>query len=129
MEWIETPGTKITGRQEIDELMEQAETEAEIPQHFETYRKVGDALEGMLMHISEDKSESFLMTKRASNGWTAWHRVNKWYMATSGLGMTDRMSAIMKPSQSKKDEDVVYDVEKWIDDMKECRALGASELP
>jgi len=129
MEWIETSGTKITGREEIDDIMDLAETEAGIPQHLETYEKIGDALEGMLMHISEDKSESFLMTKRASNGWTAWHRVNKWYMATSGLGMTDRMAAIMKPPQSKKDEDVVYDVERWIDAMSECRALGGSELP
>merc|ERR1712086_341472 len=129
MEWTESTSTKLTGRQSMEELMQQAEDEAAIPQHEETYRKIGEALGSLLLHLSVDKSESFLMTKRASNGWAAWSSVNRWYMATSGLALSDRIAAIMKPSQSKKEEDVVYDVEKWLDDMKECRALGASELP
>ena len=49
-------------------------------------------------------------------------------MATSGLALSDRIAAVIKPAQSKKDEDAVYDVEKWLDDMRECRSLGASEL-
>ena len=35
----------------------------------------------------------------------------------------------MKPRQSKRDEEVVHDVERWMDELRECRALGASEMP
>ena len=88
----------------------------------------------MLLYLSEDKSEAFLMVKRASNtcgeraGLIAWNRVNKWYTATSGVAMSDRLSAVMRPSQAKRDEDVMYEVEKWLDDARECRAMGATDL-
>ena len=71
MEWIETPSTKLTGKEEMEEVMQQAEDEAGVPQHEETYRKIGEAMGSLLLHLSENKSESFLMTKGASNGWTA----------------------------------------------------------
>ena len=109
MEWAESTSTKVTGRESMDEIMPQAEEEASIPQHEETYRKIGEALGSLLLHLSVDKSESFLMTKRASNGWAAWSSINRWYMAASGLA-SDKTAAVMKPAQSKKDEDVVYDV-------------------
>ena len=54
-----------------------------MPQHEETCKKIGDALASMLLNLSEEKSEPFLMTKRASNGWTAWSRVNKWHIASN----------------------------------------------
>ncbi len=57
---------------------------------------------------SEDKSEAFLMTKRPATGLEAWYNVNRWYMATSGLGLAERMAKIMKPEQAKRDEDVVF---------------------
>ena len=126
MEWIESPSKKLTGRAEMDEVAQQAEEESGIPQHEETYRKIGEAMG--LLRLSENRSESFLMTKRAGDGWTTWSRVNKWYMAPSGLAWSDRKAAIIKPPQSEKDEDVVYDFEEWSDDIRECRALGASEL-
>ena len=34
----------------------------------------------------------------------------------------------MKPSQAKRDEEVMYEVEKWLDDVRECRAMGATDL-
>ena len=118
MESIETPSTKLTGKEEMEEVMQQAEDEAGVPRHEETYRKIGEAMGSLLLHLSENKSGSFLMTERVSHGWTAWSRVNKWYMATSGLAVSERIAAVMKPSQSRKDEDVVYEVEKWLDDTK-----------
>ena len=104
MEWIETPSTKLTGKEEKG--MQQAEDEAGVPQHEETYREIGEAMGSLLLHLSENNGESFLITKRPSNRWTAWSRVNKWYMATSGMALSDRMAAMMKTAQSKKDKDV-----------------------
>ena len=42
--------------------------------------------------------------------------------------MSDRLAAIMRPSQAKKDEDVMYEVKKWLDDARECLAMGATEF-
>ena len=39
MAWIETPGAKLTGTEDIEEIMQQAEDEANAPQNAETSRK------------------------------------------------------------------------------------------
>ena len=83
----------------------------------------------MLLKLCEPKSQVFLVTKREQSGCMAWHKVNKWYMETSGLGATERMTALMNPKQAKGDEDVLTVLEKWEDEMTELRALGASQLP
>ena len=49
-------------------------------------------------------------------------------MTISGESLADRMSYIMKPPQAKKDEDVMMEFEKWEDEMRECRGLGATEM-
>ena len=59
----------------------------------------------------------------------AWHKVNKWYMQTSGLGATERMRELMNPKQAKRDEDVFTMRKNWEDKITELRALRASELP
>ena len=40
MEWLEKPATKLNGTETMDEMMQQAEDEAGIPQDEETYRKI-----------------------------------------------------------------------------------------
>ena len=50
--------------------------------------------------------------KRRDNGLIAWHEVHKWYLATSGLGLTERMRDLMNPEQAKNDEDVSGEMEK-----------------
>ena len=62
----------------------------------------------------EEKSEAFfgcLVTKRAGCDWLAWYSEDKWYMAASDQGLTNRMVMMMKPNQLKRDEDVSYEVE------------------
>jgi hypothetical protein len=81
------------------------------------------------MQKADEKSEAFLLARRAKSGWSAWYASNNWYSAVSGEGLSQRVTNLMKPKQSKRDEDVVHDVEKWMDELKECRALGASETP
>ena len=128
MEWIENPNTVLTGEETLDEIMQKAEDEAGIPKHEPTYSRLDRALKSILMQKSENKTESFTLTKRAKTGWGAWHEVHKWYMVSSGQKLTDRMSNVMQPPQAKKDSDVMYEVAKWKDEYKECLALGASEL-
>ncbi len=59
----------------------------------------------------------------------AWNFINRWYMATSGMGLTDRAQKMMSPDQAKSDAEVVYEVEKLIDEQRELRALGAADVP
>jgi len=82
-----------------------------------------------LLAKSEDKSEAFMLTKRAQNGILVWAMVHNWYMATSGLGISQRMAWVMTPPQSRNDSDVMYDVEKWLDEIRELVALGQPDLP
>jgi len=66
--------------------------------------------------------------KRADNGLAAWHEVHKWYVATSGTGLTEKMTECMNPKQAKNDESVLGELEKWEDTLKEIRGSGATEL-
>ena len=50
-------------------------------------------------------------------------------MATSGLGISQRMASVMNPPQSKTDSDVMYDVERWLDEVRELVAIGQPDLP
>ena len=59
---------------------------------------------------------------------SAWHEVHKWYLATSGMGLTERMRELMNPKQAKSDENVLGEMEKWKDALTELRGLGASKL-
>ncbi len=122
MEWAEDPNTELTGDETMDEIMQQAEDEYGIPQSLAVYEQMSEMLATLMLNKTDIKGEAFLMAKRASNGWIAWNRITRWYLAISGENLTDRMAMVMKPQQSKKDERVVYDVESWMDEMKECRA-------
>ena len=70
-----------------------------------------------------------MLTKRAQNGILAWALIHNWYMETSGLGISQRMGWVMNPPQSKTDSDVMYDVERWLDEIRELVALGQPDLP
>ena len=63
--------------------------------------------------------------KRSANGLSAWHDVHKWYLATSGMGPTGRMRELMNAKQTKNDENVFGEMEKWEDALTELRGLGA----
>ena len=78
---------------------------------------------------SEDKSEAFLITKRNQDGMLAWGLLRIWYLSISGMGICRRMGRVMNPSHSQKDEEGMRDIEMWIAEMKELRALGEVELP
>ena len=66
--------------------------------------------------------------KRSANGLSDWHEVHKWYLATSGMGVTERMRELMNPKQAKSDENVLGEMEKWEDALTELRGLGAFEV-
>ncbi len=89
-----------------------------------------EELNTVMMAKSEDKSEAFLLTKRAGGkGILAWAWINNYYTATSGMGISARMAQIMNPKQAKKDEDVIWNVESWLDEIRELIAMGEVELP
>jgi len=74
--------------------------------------------ESVLLAKSEDKSGAFMLTKRSANGILAWALINNWYMATSAA-----------TPQSKSDSEVMCDVERWLDEVRELVALGQPDLP
>lgn len=49
------------------------------------------------------------------------------HVARSGLVISVRMQAVMKPPHAKKNKDVLKEVVKWQDERAELRALGACE--
>ena len=133
MTWIQDPSRKWTGTETDEETYEEAVTFAREagdsnPCTQKEWRVWGNSLKTLLTQKAEEKSEAFLLVKRAGCGWSAWHSVYKWYSAVSGEGITDRMTKLMSPSPSKKDGEVMYDVEKWMDELRDCRALGASPM-
>ena len=128
MDWMEEPTRAFAGDETSDEVYAIATNEGcDMPTQSD-WMKWGNAILTMLTQKSENKSEAFLMVKRHKCGWMAWRAINKWYSATSGQGLSNRMQKLMKPDQAKKDEDVVYKVEQWMDEIRECRAMGASEM-
>ena len=50
------------------------------------------------------------------------------YMETSGEGITDKTSRIMRPSQAENDAAVMHRIQKWIDDQKDLESLGVEPL-
>ena len=68
---------------------------------------------------SEDRGEAFLLEARAGGkGILAWAWINNYYTAKSGMGISARMAQIMNPEQAKKGEDVIWNVESWLDEMR-----------
>ena len=86
-----------------------------------------EAIGSSLLQKLEVKSEPFLVNRRSGCGWSAWAAINKWYMAMSGEGLSNRMHKLVQLTQAKNDEYVAFEVERWMDELKECRARGASE--
>jgi hypothetical protein len=128
LEYIEETTTKWTGSETMSESYDDAELNG-ITCEKGKWEKWGREIKSLVLQKADEKSEAFLLAKRVKFGWSAWYVLNKWYSAVSGEGLSQRVTNLMKPKQSKRDEDVVHDVEKWMDELKECRALGASEMP
>ena len=127
LEYVEDVSTKWTGSENLEETFDDVELQG-ITVDKVKWEKWGRDLKSLILQKSEQKSEAFLLVKRAGCGWSAWYSINKWYSATSGENLSARMSKLMNPKQSKRDEDVMHDVEKWMDELRECSALGASEM-
>ncbi len=82
----------------------------------------------MLLQKCEKKGEAFLKERRSNNGLSAWYEIHKWYIATSGVGLTERMRELMNPKQAKNKESVLGEIEKWENALTDLTGLGASEL-
>ena len=94
----------------------------------EEWHKRAGHLRSILPQKCEEKGDAFLKVRRSANGLSAWHEVHKWYLATSAMGLTERMRELMNPKQAKNDENVLGEMEKWEDALTELRGLRASEL-
>ena len=49
----------------------------------------------------------------------AWAMISSWYLQMSGMGMSQKRAWLMNPPQSKKDSDVMFDVQVWMDEWKD----------
>lgn len=92
-----------------------------------------------MLAVLTDKceGEARTMVQNASEcggGVEAFMRVHEWFVKVSGLGLAERRNAVMVPNQSKKEEDLLRDIEKWKRDLRDLEiaeaAYGsAQELP
>jgi len=91
--------------------------------------KMGEDLDVILQSKCGEKSQACTLWKRSKeDGILAYFWINVWYMSTSGEGITIRTTSLMNPTTSKKDEEVMYDVQKWLDDEREMEAMGIDRL-
>ena len=127
MDDIENTSIVINGDSKVKEIMDGAEEDAVLVKE-EEWHKLAGHLQSILLQKFEEKGDAFLKVRRSANGLSAWHEVHKWYLATSGIGLTERMRELMNPKQAKSDENVFGEMEKWEDALTELRGLGASEL-
>ena len=81
------------------------------------------AEDGMKSEGAEDGS-----VDGAEDGLLAYAWIHSWYMQVSGLGVSQKRGWLMSPPQSKKDEDVMYDVQVWMDEERELIAMGEEGL-
>ena len=61
------------------------------------------------------EGEPLAKAKRAGegNGMQGYIYVHHWMTETSGIGFTQKYSAVMNPPQSKNDGEVAGNIEKW----------------
>jgi len=115
--WLEEPNKVILGSETSDDLLQMILNDG-INVELKDWENWGSAILTLLTQKSDDKSEAFLVTKRSKTAWAAWPVIHKWYSAISGLGMSSTMQRLMRPDHAKKDEEVIYEVEKWMDELK-----------
>ena len=76
------------------------------------------------------EGEAYSMIKNASGiggGMEAWMKIHDWFSRISGLGMAERRTRVMMPNQAKKEDDIIYDVEKWKREMREVEQAVENE--
>ena len=72
---------------------------------------MGSHLKSIRLQKCEEKGDAFTKVRRRDNGMTVWHDIHRWYLATSGLGVSARMRELMNPKQAKNDETVLGELE------------------
>ena len=92
-----------------------------------------------LMAVLTDKCEGEArdMVKNASredSGIEAWMKLHDWFTRISGMAMSDRRNRVMSPNQSKREEDIIHDLERWKREVREVETAdendgGEGKLP
>ena len=72
----------------------------------------------------QEGSEAYLILKREEDKIRAWRMIYAWYVKVSGQGLQTTMSELMYPSTATKDEEVLKNVERWLDDLREATNQG-----
>jgi len=103
---------------------------------IQVYEQFEDEMETVLLSKTAEKSEARILIQRALHlngegkaGLIGWLKINAWYMQTSGPGMTAKRGDVMNPAKSKKDEDVMGNVQAWLDKERALMGLGDARLP
>ena len=76
-----------------------------------------------------DENDAFFNKAIRQAGILAWSWINNYYTASSGISISPRMRQQVKTKQSKRDEDVLWNVEGWMDQMREGKETSGQKLP
>ena len=73
MTWLEDPNTTLDGQESLWDLANLSNIKLD----EEVWETIAKALQSILLHKSEEKSQAFVFTKRAKTGFGTWREVNK----------------------------------------------------
>ena len=82
-------------------------------------------LDAVLQGKVGDKSQAAVLWNRSEgNGIYAWAQIHNWYIQTSGEGMMAKRTRVMYPKEIKNIDSMMYEVQAWLDEIKELELLG-----
>ena len=77
--------------------------------------KLNEDLYGVLMDKTEGEAYARVKAVTQGMGLEAYVKLYKWFMGTTGLGLTERARAVMSPTPPKSERDIAEALDKWVE--------------
>ena len=81
-------------------------------------KTLNEDMYSVLMDKTEGEAWQRVKTVRSGRGLEAFVKVYKWFMGTSGQGLSERARAIMSPAPPKNEGDIAEAVDKWSEGLR-----------
>ena len=81
-------------------------------------KTLNEDMYSVLMDKTEGEAWQRVKTVRSGRGLEAFVKVYKWFMGTSGQGLSERARAIMSPAPPKNEGDIAEAVDKWLEGLR-----------
>ena len=97
--------------------------------NIDMYNRVADELDAILQAKTERGSQAGILWERAKgDGCANWCWTYSWYLQTTGQGISKRRGELMNPKQCGKIENMMVELQNWLDEEQNLMALGEEPL-